>query len=218
MYDVLRLQIIANSTYSQPSFHPSGPLNSYKRVLFRLQLTFNCRPIIHFKFFNFIITRSTGLFHVFVTIKFSYLKKNLCLECPDSYYGQNCSSGCGHCVNSICNKTTGECACQPGWTPPLCQNCKTQRTFIVRTFLLLLCMLLLQMMFTVTNTITTSTTTTKKKSLISLLNDVLDTHLTKAILYYVLRIGNFFGKRNALANVWLISIPKHLFMNTFNIH
>jgi len=42
--------------------------------------------------------------------------------CPDGYYG-DCQQRCGHCLNPICNKTTGACSsgCVSGYTGPLCQ-------------------------------------------------------------------------------------------------
>ncbi|XP_062569338.1 platelet endothelial aggregation receptor 1-like, partial [Saccostrea cucullata] len=50
---------------------------------------------------------------------------DLCKECADGYYGQNCSSICGNCLGGRCDKENGSClsGCQQNWKEPLCQEC-----------------------------------------------------------------------------------------------
>ncbi|XP_062613945.1 receptor-type tyrosine-protein phosphatase alpha-like isoform X2 [Saccostrea cucullata] len=50
---------------------------------------------------------------------------DLCKECADGYYGQNCGSTCGNCLQGFCDKKSGTCLsnCKPNWKEPLCQEC-----------------------------------------------------------------------------------------------
>lgn len=44
-------------------------------------------------------------------------------ECSDGYYGEECSSSCGRCLNdSACQHITGVCdqGCEPGYQTPNC--------------------------------------------------------------------------------------------------
>lgn len=48
---------------------------------------------------------------------------NILSECPFGYYGENCSNGCGNCLNnSTCDHLTGACTkgCEPGYKEPKC--------------------------------------------------------------------------------------------------
>ena len=44
-------------------------------------------------------------------------------QCPNGYYGQNCSQIC-QCVYGSCNPASGSCTCNPGFTGSYCsQTC-----------------------------------------------------------------------------------------------
>ena len=45
-------------------------------------------------------------------------------ECDDSYYGTNCLSSCGRCIDNVaCHKSSGICpeGCQIWWITDTCQ-------------------------------------------------------------------------------------------------
>lgn len=45
------------------------------------------------------------------------------LECIEGYYGEECGSICGYCLdNTTCHHVTGSCdkGCQPGYQEPNC--------------------------------------------------------------------------------------------------
>lgn len=49
----------------------------------------------------------------------------LILECIDYFYGGDCNTTCGHCVNNgVCDKDTGQCpnGCQTHWTGNRCDG------------------------------------------------------------------------------------------------
>lgn len=58
------------------------------------------------------------------------------LECSDGFYGEECSSSCGHCLNdSACHHVTGTCdqGCEPGYQAPNCTEgilCNIKKVFI----------------------------------------------------------------------------------------
>lgn len=44
-------------------------------------------------------------------------------ECSAGYFGENCNSSCGHCLNeTACNHINGTCdeECEPGYQAPYC--------------------------------------------------------------------------------------------------
>ncbi|XP_041373044.1 protein draper-like [Gigantopelta aegis] len=43
--------------------------------------------------------------------------------CADGFWGQSCSSKCGSCKESKCDKDTGRCTCKSGWATPKCTAC-----------------------------------------------------------------------------------------------
>lgn len=54
------------------------------------------------------------------------LISTLCLsECTIGYYGEQCNTSCGHCLNnSGCHHVTGACVkgCEPGYQEPTCKE------------------------------------------------------------------------------------------------
>lgn len=50
------------------------------------------------------------------------------LGCRLGFFGNDCKSACGKCVNSVCDHVTGRCAagCKPGWTG---SNCLDSESF-----------------------------------------------------------------------------------------
>ncbi|XP_062586816.1 scavenger receptor class F member 2-like [Saccostrea cucullata] len=52
-------------------------------------------------------------------------KEDICEECVDGYYDQNCSTECGYCREGFCDKYNGSClsGCKLNWKEPLCQEC-----------------------------------------------------------------------------------------------
>lgn len=47
------------------------------------------------------------------------------LECSAGYFGGNCASMCGHCLNrTLCHHVTGNCVegCLPGYKEPTCKT------------------------------------------------------------------------------------------------
>ncbi|XP_061180611.1 uncharacterized protein LOC133189226 [Saccostrea echinata] len=50
---------------------------------------------------------------------------DLCKECIDGFYDQDCSTKCGECRSKICDKRNGSClnGCKTNWKEPLCLEC-----------------------------------------------------------------------------------------------
>lgn len=50
------------------------------------------------------------------------------VECPAGYFGENCTSKCGHCLNELatCDYISGSCigGCKPGYKEPICNTGK----------------------------------------------------------------------------------------------
>lgn len=56
-------------------------------------------------------------FQIYSSVLFSLL------ECNAGYYGNNCSSRCGHCLDNVtCHYITGNClnGCHTGYEEPMC--------------------------------------------------------------------------------------------------
>lgn len=52
-------------------------------------------------------------------------------ECKASFYGENCSNSCGHCLNeTACHHVNGTCdkECEPGYQTPYCIEGDCQNT------------------------------------------------------------------------------------------
>ena len=48
-------------------------------------------------------------------------------DCPDGYYGSECSQVCGYCLNvSHCDRVFGDCTdgCKPGYYGTMCKDGK----------------------------------------------------------------------------------------------
>lgn len=50
------------------------------------------------------------------------------LGCRLGFFGNDCKSACGKCLNGVCDHVTGRCAagCKPGWTG---SNCLESESF-----------------------------------------------------------------------------------------
>lgn len=51
---------------------------------------------------------------------------NRCDVCSDYYFGSDCNTSCGHCINNdLCDKVTGQCpnGCQNHWMGHKCDEC-----------------------------------------------------------------------------------------------
>lgn len=57
------------------------------------------------------------------------------LDCPFGFFGEGCSSQCGHCLHQTCHHVTGVCeqGCEPGYQAPNCTEgilCNIKIVFI----------------------------------------------------------------------------------------
>lgn len=49
------------------------------------------------------------------------------IACSEGYFGENCNSSCGHCLNeTACHHINGTCddECDPGYQAPYCKDGK----------------------------------------------------------------------------------------------
>lgn len=46
----------------------------------------------------------------------------VCVACPQGFYGLDCQQRCVCMNGGLCDHVSGECACQPGWIGPHCNQ------------------------------------------------------------------------------------------------
>lgn len=46
-------------------------------------------------------------------------------ECFEGFYGENCSLNCTCSSNAVCDSTSGNCSCSPGFTGGTCDESKS---------------------------------------------------------------------------------------------
>lgn len=73
--------------------------------------------------FFFLTTYSCICIDNFLITYLSFMSTSSEIECIAGFYGDECSSDCGHCLNNTaCHHVTGTCVngCEPGYKAPNC--------------------------------------------------------------------------------------------------